>query len=84
MKTLLRNGAVYRNHEFVKTDMLLDGRTACAAGDDLQTDGAKVVDMIGAHAVPGFIDVYTHGTIGVGVSDTNMEGFEKICRFQVI
>ena len=82
MKTLLKNGMVYRNHEFAKTDVLLDGRTICAVGDDLQADGAKVVDVAGAYVVPGFIDVHTHGAVGVDVNGASAEDFEKICRFQ--
>ncbi|MBS5065024.1 MAG: N-acetylglucosamine-6-phosphate deacetylase [Hungatella hathewayi] len=82
MKTLLKNGMVYRNHEFAKTDVLFDGRTICAVGDDLQADGAKVVDVAGAYVVPGFIDVHTHGAVGVDVNGASAEDFEKICRFQ--
>lgn len=82
MKTLLKNGMVYRNHEFAKTDVLLGGRTICAVGDDLQADGAKVVDVAGAYVVPGFIDVHTHGAVGVDVNGASAEDFEKICRFQ--
>lgn len=82
MKTLLKNGMVYRNHEFAKTDVLFDGRTICAVGDDLQADGAEVVDVAGAYVVPGFIDVHTHGAVGVDVNGASAEDFEKICRFQ--
>ena len=82
MKTLLKNGMVYRNHEFAKTDVLFDGRTICAVGDDLQADGAEVVDAAGTYVVPGFIDVHTHGAVGVDVNGASAEDFEKICRFQ--
>ena len=31
--------------------------------------------------VPGFIDVHTHGAVGVDVNAATAEDYEKICRF---
>lgn len=82
MKTLLKNGLVYQNHEFTKGDVLLDGRTVCAVGGNLTAEDATVVDAAGNYVVPGFIDIHTHGAVGVDVNGASAEDFEKICRFQ--
>lgn len=82
MKTLLKNGLVYQNHEFVKGDVLLDGWKICAVGENLTAEDATVVDAAGNYVVPGFIDIHTHGAVGVDVNGASAEDFEKICRFQ--
>lgn len=82
MKTLLKNGLVYQNHEFVKGDVLLDGWKICAVGGNLTAEDATVVDAAGNYVVPGFIDIHTHGAVGVDVNGASAEDFEKICRFQ--
>ena len=35
----------------------------------------------GKKVVPGFIDVHTHGAVGVDVNAATAEDYEKICRF---
>lgn len=82
MKTLLKNGLVYQNHEFAKGDVLLNGRMVCAVGENLTAEDAVVVDVTGNYVVPGFIDIHTHGAVGVDVNGASAEDFEKICRFQ--
>lgn len=43
--------------------------------------GAEVVDASGKRIVPGFIDIHTHGGVGVDVNGATAEGLEKISRF---
>ena len=47
-----------------------------------QTDGAEVFDVSGYRIVPGFLDIHTHGAVGVDVKAAKPEDFEKVCRFQ--
>lgn len=35
----------------------------------------------GKKSIPGFIDVHTHGAVGVDVNAATAEDYEKICRF---
>ena len=82
MKTLLRGGKVYRNHEFISADILAEDGKICQIGENLSPEGAQVKDMSGYRIVPGFIDIHTHGAVGVDVNAATPEDFEKICRFQ--
>ena len=44
-------------------------------------DGAKVYDAAGKKVVPGFIDVHSHGAVGVDVNAATAEELEKIGHF---
>lgn len=82
MKTLLKGGSVYRNHEFVTADILAEDGIIRQIGRDLEADGAEIADVSGYRIVPGFLDVHTHGAVGVDVNAAEPEDFEKVCRFQ--
>ncbi len=42
---------------------------------------AQIVDLGGCTAVPGFIDIHTHGGSGVDVNSADEAGFDRISRF---
>lgn len=81
---LLRNAQTYQEHRFSKKDILIKGGkieavTACGV---LDAQGCnEVVDCEGKKAVPGFIDIHTHGGAGVDVNGATAEDYEKISRF---
>lgn len=82
MKILLKNGLVYQSHMFAKKDVLMEGRSICAVGENLDAQGAKVVDVSDCYVTPGLVDIHTHGAVGVDVNGASAQDFEKICRFQ--
>ena len=41
----------------------------------------RIYDLDGMKIVPGFIDVHTHGAVGVDVNAATAEDLEKICMF---
>ena len=59
---LLENAKVVNvfTNEIVPGDVLLAGRLIAAVGPDLNADAAEVVDVAGAHVVPGLIDGHVH------------------------
>lgn len=84
MKTLFKNGKFYCNHNFLTGDMLVeDGMISeiMDAADQKLESECEVYDMEGKTVVPGFIDVHTHGAVGVDVNAATAEDYEKICRF---
>ncbi len=82
MAILLKGGMVYRGHEFVKADLLMEDGVIRRIGTEVSEADAQVVDVAGKRIVPGFLDIHTHGAVGVDVNGADAEGYEKICRFQ--
>ncbi len=82
MKILLKDGQVYRNHQFEEADLLMEDGIIRKIGKNLPAEGAEILSMEGKKLVPGFIDVHTHGSAGVDVNAATKDDFEKICRFQ--
>ena len=58
-----------------------DGKLIILPPDAPIEDGAEVYNAAGKKVVPGFIDVHTHGAVGVDVNAATAEDYEKICRF---
>ena len=76
------NGQVYVDHAFVsKTVAMRNGKIELLDAGSSLPDGAEVYDAAGKKVVPGFIDIHTHGAVGVDVNAAKAEDLEKICRF---
>ena len=81
MKTRYKNGNFYLNHRFLKGDMIVEDGKILEIGTLAQDEVMDEVDLEGQTVVPGFIDIHTHGAVGVDVNGADAEGFEKICQF---
>lgn len=82
MAVLLKGGMVYQGHGFVPADLLIQEGVIGRIGTGLPEKHAQVVDVSGKRIVPGFLDIHTHGAVGVDVNGAEAEDYEKICRFQ--
>ncbi|MCD4828291.1 MAG: dihydroorotase [Candidatus Cloacimonetes bacterium] len=60
MRTLIKNGLVYRDGAFVQADVLLDNDRIAEVGQKLTAKADSVFDAIGKHVMPGFIDLHVH------------------------
>lgn len=81
-ETYIVNGQVYIDRSFrAKTLKLLQGKLQVLEADAPISREAQVVDASGKKVVPGFIDVHTHGAVGVDVNGASAEDLEKISRF---
>ncbi|MBE5950504.1 MAG: N-acetylglucosamine-6-phosphate deacetylase [Lachnospiraceae bacterium] len=76
------NGSVYVDRTFTeKTIMVQNGKIKLLDAGSTVPAEAVVYDVAGKKIVPGFIDVHTHGSVGVDVNAATAEDLEKICRF---
>ncbi len=60
MKTLLKGGCVVSGAGIRRLDVLLEGETVAAVGEDLAAGDVRAVDCGGKLLFPGFIDGHTH------------------------
>ena len=78
--TYIVNGQVYIDHTFQKKTIYIQDGTINLLEADCQTSGT-VFDAAGRRIVPGFIDIHTHGAVGVDVNGASAEDLEKIGKF---
>lgn len=82
MSRYIVDGEVYIEHRFVKkTIKIEDGKIVILPPDTEVEKEAEIYNATGKKVVPGFIDVHTHGAVGVDVNAATAEDYEKICRF---
>ena len=77
----LKNAQVY-DGDFRPANLLIQSGKITAVGTDVRNTAAvPELDAHGCRAVPGFIDVHTHGAVGVDVNAADPAGLAKIGRF---
>ena len=64
-----------------KTVGIEDGRIHILPKEEMPKEGAKVYDAEGKRVVPGFLDIHTHGAVGVDVNAATAEELGKIGHF---
>ena len=74
MKRLLKGGTVVGGRESKKADILIDGETIAAVGENLVCPDAQTADVTGKLLFPGFIDAHTHFDLDV-CSTTTADDF---------
>ena len=80
-KTYLVNGKVYIGRQFEDKTLAVENGKLTVLEADCDTVDGTVFDAQGLKVVPGFIDVHTHGAVGVDVNGATAEDLEKISCF---
>ncbi len=80
-RLLVRGAQVYQEGRFTAADVLCADGRILSVGQQLDGTGAQVLDGAGCRLSPGFIDVHTHGAVGVDVNAADEEGLERIAAF---
>lgn len=60
MSTIIRNGRIVTADRDFHADVLIEGETIAAVGQDLQCEEASVIDAAGKYVIPGGVDAHTH------------------------
>ncbi len=82
MEQYIVNGKVFLGGSFQeKTVGIEDGRIHILPKEEMPKEGAKVYDAEGKRVVPGFLDIHTHGAVGVDVNAATAEELGKIGHF---
>ena len=76
---LLKNGYVFINGEFTKTDVLCTNGLIAKLGTNLKGD--KAIDCAGCYVIPGLVEIHSHGCVGEDFSTSDVNGISKMCRY---
>jgi N-acetylglucosamine-6-phosphate deacetylase len=76
------NGEIYSNGIFQRGTLeIRDGKIHFHNENEKIPEYSKVIDANGKRIVPGFIDIHTHGAVGVDVNSASADDLEKIGCF---
>ncbi len=82
MEQYIVNGKVFMDGSFQEKTIGVEGGCIRILPKDADLeDGVKVYDAEGKKVVPGFLDIHTHGAVGVDVNAATAEELGKIGHF---
>ncbi len=80
-RLLVKNARLLRGGVWESGSMLAEDGVIIAVGKTPEPADAAVLDAEGALLAPGFLDLHTHGAVGVDVNAADAEGLLRISRF---
>ena len=76
------NGQIYIDNQFRKGIIKIEkGKIFLCADNEEIPEEAEVEDAEGKKIVPGFIDIHTHGAVGIDINGASADDLEKIGCF---
>jgi len=85
MKTYITGGTLVTPHRILPGyTLVIEGEkiVSIESGELALDPGAVVISAAGHWVCPGFIDVHTHGAVGVGAMDATPEAIHRMARFK--
>lgn len=81
-KIKIHNGRLVTPERIIEGGCLIieGGKILEVSTDDLETDGAELIDAKGNYIAPGFIDLHVHGGGGHDFMDNDPQGFLAIAE----
>ncbi len=81
-RLLLKHALVYRSHRWEPGSVLIEDGKIAAVGQDAGRRAVQAqLDLKGRRLAPGFIDVHTHGGMGVDVNGADGGDLERLAAF---
>lgn len=72
----IQNAKIYRDGGWSSGDLYMNQGIFCS-----EDSGGESIDAQGWMAVPGFIDIHTHGAFGNDVNDAQEDQYRRIAHF---
>lgn len=82
MELLIKNGLVLKNSNFYHKDILIKDGIISKVEKDINADEKMIIfDAKEQLITPGFIDIHTHGAVGVDSNHVDVNKLEKLSEF---
>ncbi len=79
---ILYNANIFYQHKFIYGSLkIVDGKIAEISRDLIQDAGLESIDCQGQMLIPGFIDIHTHGGVGIDINAATYEDYKKLGAF---
>lgn len=76
---LLKNGLVFLNGNFVKTDILFEDHVITGIGTNFNEE--EIMDCADCYVLPGLVEIHSHGCMGEDFSTSTVAGIGKMCNY---
>lgn len=76
---LLKNGLIFIDGEFVKTDLLYKEEVITGIGTEFVDE--EEMDCTDCYILPGLVEIHSHGCVGEDFSTSGVEGIRKMCNY---
>ena len=81
---IIKNAFVMQEDKFITANLLLENGVIIDISDTVsppESEDALIIDMSGNYALPGFIDIHTHGALGIDVARANKAELSTLSEY---